>query len=144
VGIKEDLAAAKERVADRVKTPEIPVVVGGKTHVLVFFRAEPLEWSTVTLKHPPREGIALDRQNGYDIAGVSRAVSVSLGRFVEDGTEVELSAEEWADFWDVVPPATGRLIEANVWALHEHDDEQEVGAAKKGSTPRSSSRPKQS
>lgn len=146
MGIKEDLAAAKAHVADRVKTPAIPCVVNGVVHELVFYRAEPEQWSLVTSINPPRqyEGpdgephfVALDRRNGYNVAGVARAISATCGRVLQDGEEVELSTEEWADLWRLLPPSTARTVEANVWSLHEHDTEQEIARAKKASQRRS-------
>jgi len=144
VGIREDLAAAKEHVADRVKTPLIPVVVDGKLHEVVFYRADPLVWSRVTMMNPPRRELAVDLRNGYNISAVARGISESSGRIVDADAEVTLTAEEWADFWEVIPPSSARLIEANVWSLHEHDTEQEIERAKKASQPRPVSRKKSS
>lgn len=146
MGILDDIAAAKAHIADRVKTPPIPCVVNGTLYQLVFYRAEPSEWSLVTMQNPPRqvtgengeqEYVSVDRRNGYNVAAVARAISASCGRILDDGTEVEMTASEWADLWKLLPPSTARTVEANVWALHEHDTEQEIARAKKASQRRS-------
>lgn len=133
MGILDDLAVAKEQVADRVKTPPIECLVNGKVYNVVFYRAEPEEWTRVTAKHLPRKDILLDIRNGYDIAAVSRAISASCGRVLDGDAEVEMSEEQWADLWVVIPPSTARLLEANVWSLHEHDTEMQIAEAKKAS-----------
>ena len=142
MGFREDLAAAKEHVADRVKTPVVPAVINGKLYNVVFYRADSPVWSAATMNHPPRDGIALDFRNGYNLTAVTRTISASAGRIVEDGEEIQLTAEEWADFWEIAPPQTARLIEANVWHVHEYDAEQEIERAKKASSPRRASRKK--
>ena len=146
MGFKEDLAAAKAAVdsGDRVKTPEIPVVLNGTAYGVVFYRVSNLDWSAVTIKHPPRAGVDMDTRNGYDIAGVAREVSAEYGRLIVDGEEQELDAAEWADLWASVAPAAARTLEANVWFLHERDAELELERAKKGSARRRPSAKKSS
>lgn len=144
MGFKENLAAAKADVETQVKTPTIPVVVNGTAYDVVFYRVSTLDWSAVTIKHPPRPDIPMDAANGYDISGVAREISAEYGRLVEDGEEKQLAADEWVDLWEVVAPATGRLLEANVWFLHERDAELEIEAAKKALKPRPASRKKSS
>ena len=135
MGFKEDLAAAKASVdaGDRVKTDVIPVAVNSALYEFVFYRSDSADWARDTLKHPPRPGVAVDLRNGYDLSGVTREVAPSAGRLLEDGAEVVLSAEEWADLWAVVPGASARLIEANVWQLNENDPVQEIARLKKAS-----------
>ena len=144
MGFKEDLAAAKAHVADRVKTVPIPVVVNEKLHEVVFYRASTSDWAGATIKHPPRQNVGLDIKYGYNLTATTREVAPKYARILEAGAEVELSAEEWADFWEVMPPAAARTIEANVWHIHEHEAEQEIERAKKASQPRRSSRKKPS
>ena len=144
MGFKDDLAAAKEHVSDRVKTPPIPVVVNGTLHEVVFYRASTEDWARVVVTYLPRPGVTLDRKNGYDLSGVTRAVAPEYGRILDGDDEADLSAEEWTDLWEVMAPATARIIEANVWHLHEFDAEQEIERAKKASKPRPASRKKSS
>lgn len=144
MSFKDDLAAAKSHVADRVKTVAIPVVVNKKLHEVVFYRASTADWAETTVKHPPRLGVDLDLRNGYNLTAATRDIAPEYGRVVEGGVEVELSAEEWVDFWEVIAPASARTIEANVWHIHEYDAEQEIARAKKASQPRRSSRKKPS
>lgn len=133
----DDLAAAKEKVSDRVKTPEIECLINGSVHSVVFYRANQTDWSLATAQHPPRSGVTIDLRNGYNISEVARALSPRYGRVVDGESELELTAEQWADTWSVLPPVTARLIEANVWSLHEYDTEQEIARAKKASQRRS-------
>ena len=144
MGFKEDLAAAKAHVTDRVKTPPIPVVVEGNLHEIVFYRASSEAWSLAAIKHPPRPGVNLDLRNGYDLTGATREIAPTYGRVLDGDDELELSAEEWADLWAVMAPAAARTIEANVWHVHEHDAEQEIERAKKASRRRPVSRKKPS
>jgi hypothetical protein len=145
VGFRESLAAAKQHVAEeRIKTVPIPVVVDGEIHEVVFYRASTADWAAAAMKHPPRPGIALDQRNGYNLTAATREIAPEYGRILEDGTEVELTVEEWADFWEVMAPAASRTIEANVWHVHEFDAEQEILRAKKASRPRRNSRSKPS
>lgn len=139
MGYKEDIAAAKAAVGDKVKTPTIPVVLNGTAYDVVFYRVPNLEWSSVTIKHPPRPDIPMDMNNGYDIAGVAREISAEYGRLIVDGEETKLDAAEWVDVWEVIAPAAARHLEANVWFLHERDTELELERAKKASArPRGS------
>jgi hypothetical protein len=142
VGFRDDLATAKEHVADRVKTEVVPAVVNGTLYNVMFYRADSQVWAAATVKHPPRPDIDIDRRYGYNLSAVTREISESAGRVVEDGEEIELTAAEWSDFWEIVAPQTARLIEVNVWHVHEHDAEQEIARAKKASTPRPGSRKK--
>jgi hypothetical protein len=139
----DDLAVAKETVSDRVVTPHIPVVINKKMYTVLVIRASSKDWAEATLRHGPREGIQADARNGYNMTGVTREIAPEYGRVVEDdGTETQLTAEQWDDFWEAMPPAAARLIEANVWFLHERDTELEIVEAKKASAPRRSSRKK--
>lgn len=143
MSFKDDLAAAKTTVAEGApKSPVIEAVVNRTVHEVVFYRASSEEWSRATMKHLPRLDVALDRKNGYNLAGVSREISATCGRVLEGDVETEMSAEDWADFWAVIAPATAKNIEASVWHLHEYDAEQEIEAAKKGSKRRPASRKK--
>lgn len=143
MGFKDDLAAAKAAVAEGApKSPVIEAVINGVVHQVVFYRASQEDWSHATMKHLPRMDVALDRKNGYNLAGASREISAACGRVLEGDVETEMSAEDWADFWAVIAPATARNIEASVWHLHEFDAEQEIEAAKKGSKRRPVSRKK--
>ena len=146
MGFKEDLAAAKAAVdsGDRVKTPPIPIVLNGTAYEVVFYRVSNLDWSAVTIKHPPREGVDMDARNGYDIAGVAREMSAKYGRLVDGGVELEIDAAEWVDLWATITPAAARTLEANVWFLHERDAELELERAKKASKPRAVSKRKSS
>ena len=156
MSFKDDLVAAKAAVdaGDRVKTPPIPVVVSGTAYEVVFYRASTEDWSNATMKHPPRPGVNVDQQNGYNISRAAREISAKYGRLVVDGEEVELTVtpaskdqpavDEWADLWAVIAPAAARMLEANVWVLHEKDAERELEEAKKGSAPRRVSRKKPS
>ena len=140
MGFLEDLSAAKAAVdaGDRVKTAPIPVVVNGALHSVVFYRSESADWARDTLKHPPREGVGVDRRNGYDLSGVTLEVAPVSGRVVIDGEETVLGAEQWATLFEVIDGATRRLIDANVWQLNENDPMQQVERLKKASSPRRS------
>ena len=49
MSFKDDLAAAKSHVADRVKTVPIPVVVNEKLHEVVFYRASTADWAATAM-----------------------------------------------------------------------------------------------
>lgn len=146
MGFKEDLAAAKAKVSDgsAAKSPVIEAVLNETVYELVFHKATPVDWSHATMKHLPRPDVSLDLRNGYNLSGASREISAKYGRRIEDGAEVELPADDWVDLWEAIEPATARVIEANIWHLHEHDAEQEIQRAKKASKPRPASRKKPS
>lgn len=127
-----------------MKTELLPVVVNGSAYEIRFYRSGSEAWSQATAKHPPREGVALDFRNGYNLTAVTREIAPESGRLVDGGDEQSLTAEQWADLWAVMPPATARLIEANVWHMHEYDTEQEILRAKKASRPARGSRKKSS
>ncbi|SFR76114.1 hypothetical protein SAMN05428970_2017 [Agromyces sp. CF514] len=141
MSFKDDLAAAKAAVAP-AKSPVIEVAVHGKLHQVVFYRASSVDWSHAAMKHLPRMDVALDRKNGYDLAGVSREISAKYGRVLEGDVETQMPAEDWVDFWTVIAPASARDIEASVWHLHEFDAEREIEDAKKASKRRPVSRKK--
>lgn len=144
MGFKDDLAAAKEHVSERVVTPHIPVTINGTLYTVLFVRASTEDWAHATVKHRPRGDVELDLTNGYNMTGATREIAPKYGRIVEGDVESTLTVEEWADFWEVMPPKAARFMEANVWFLHERDADMEIEAAKKASKPRPASRKKPS
>jgi hypothetical protein len=135
MGFLEDLAAAKAAVegGDRVVTPPIEVTVNGQVYSLLFIRSASAAWSEACIKHPPRLDVELDKQWGYNLSAVSLEVAAESARVLDDGEEIRLSAEQWADLFDVMPGRNRRMIEATVWHLNEREPELEIARAKKAS-----------
>ncbi len=146
MGFKDDLAAAKASAEMSASTlsPSVQVAVNGVLYEVAFYRASTADWARTTMKNPPRVDVPLDLKNGYNLSAAARDHSVEYGRVVGGEEEVKLSAEEWADLWEVVSPTSARFIEATIWHMHEHDAEQEIERAKKASKPRPASRKKSS
>lgn len=135
MGFLEDLQAAKAAVdsGDRVVTPNIDVVVNGRVYTVLYIRSDSAAWAEACVKHPPRPDVALDLQWGYNLSAVPVEVAEKSARVLEDGEEKTLTAEQWADLFEIMPGRTRRTIEANVWQLNENDPQQEIERAKKAS-----------
>lgn len=116
-------------------TAIVPVEVRGKLREFQFTEMEGPDWAELTARHPVRLESPIDRQYGYNYAGVCKDAAKYSGRLLEDGEWVKVDPKTWDKMW---PTLSGhdvnRLYDA-VWALNEWNPSQRVERLKKESTP---------
>jgi len=98
------------------------------------------DWSVLTSKCPPRVGVPIDANYGYDYDAVCEAAAryrnpsgVAFGHRLEDGEPVEITDDEWADLFDVLPGSEIAKIRDAVWVLNEYEPTQRLNELVKAS-----------
>jgi hypothetical protein len=91
---------------------------------LVTFRFTALhgfEWAELTNRSIPRDGVKEDARHGWNVDEITKIVAVRTGaRVGPDGELIEVSAEEWAQVWETLPPFGLREIELRILVLNEY------------------------
>ncbi len=133
----DDLEAAE---AAARPSKDVLVLLAGNPHVLRFVQMDPMDWTTVTDRHPMRPGVLVDERYGYNLRAVTREAAPKCGFLVEDDRPQPLqSAESWASLFKSITGAEFARITDAIWSLNEYEPEQAVLAAKKAlsGTPKS-------
>ena len=141
MSFKDDLAAARAVVPD-TKTVDVSV---GKVLVTLKARAVPTTtWTEITAKHPPRVGVPLDMNYGYNWHAASDEAALQSVVRVEDGVDVPFerieatddteAMDEWADMLEVISAPDLTQIRNVVWDLNEFAPGLRTAALKKAST----------
>jgi len=98
------------------------------------------DWSVLTSKAPPRPGVPIDGNYGYNYDVVCEAAAryrnasgVAFGHRLEDGEPVEVAADEWDDLFDVLPGSEVAKIRDAVWVLNEYEPTQRLNELVKAS-----------
>ena len=147
MSFKDDLAAARAAVPD-TKTVDVSV---GTALVTLKVRAVPTTtWTEITAKHPPRVGVPLDMNYGYnwhassDEAALQSVVRVEDGKDVpfertdaveaSEGVEAVPAVDEWAELLEVISAPDLTAIRNVVWELNEYAPGLRTQALKKAST----------
>lgn len=132
MSVTERIAAAKAAAVP--KSDPVTVVIDGELADLVFYRADGIEWASTTAKHPPRKEVALDRHYSYNVHAVCYDIAPSTGRVVEDGEEVTLTSEQWADLFSVISGTEMADVISAVWGQNEFAPRARVAELKKART----------
>jgi hypothetical protein len=125
----DDLAAAKE--AAKPKSQAVPVIVNGTVYELVFYRADGDAWAQTVARHPARPEAVIDLKFGYNFNAVVEEIAPTTGRVIEDGAEIELPAEAWADVLHRISGHEMGQVTDAIWTLNEWEPAQEIAKAKK-------------
>ena len=132
MSVIERLAAAKAAAVS--KSEPLTVVVDGELVELIFYRADGVEWANTTARHPARDDVALDRHFAYNTLAVCMEVAPSTGRVLEDGEEVTLTAEQWADLFSLIAGTETSAVVSAIWTLNEWAPREQVAELKKART----------
>lgn len=139
------LKQAKQAKAEAGRASETveDVAVGDQLVTFRFWELPSLDWSTLSVKYPPRVDVALDRRYGYNVHAVSLAAAQVNGVRVDGDEEVPLevrpadpkkrkpAVNEWEDLFGILSGADiGRIVEA-IWKLNEFLPEQRAVELKK-------------
>ena len=141
MSFKDDLAAARAAVPD-TKTVDVSV---GKALVTLKVRAVPTTtWTEITAQHPPRVGVPLDMNYGYNWHASSDEAALQSVVRVEDGKDVPFerteatddteAVDEWAELLEVISAPDLTAIRNVVWELNEYAPGLRTQALKKAST----------
>lgn len=133
----EDLLAEADAQMEAVEPITVPVKLGEQTVGVRFLPMDGPGWRALTVRHPPREDVTVDRNHGYNIESVVGAypdVALIIGDEVDDmrRTQDDGSVKSlWPETWKRLT-ATGRDdVAAEMWAAHELVPERLVGQAGK-------------
>lgn len=133
--LKAQLAAEKE-------TAEVPFALNANPYVLKFTALDPWEWAEAGDHFPPRPGVALDRNFGYNMRDLVRSVAPRIGQLLRDGVPVEV--DDWDALFKALSPAAVQRTCSAVFALHESETlNAVVSRAKKLRKPDAESSPQQ-
>lgn len=129
--LRERLAAIEADAAESLLT-------------LRFRRLPGNEWAALTLHHPPRPEVAVDRQWGYNIDSLCGAAAAhhsddgtAYGFRVEtddDGneTEIPMDVATWADLFSVLSGSDVEDVRDAIWAINEHEPANRLDGLVKG------------
>lgn len=123
---KSPLVVLQEQI-DAVKAEYVNTLVD-----LKFSRMEGTGWNDLTIVNPPREDSLPDKLIfGYNIHAVTRAAAVVSGVLVEDdGSERELTQEQWDDLFVLLSGKDSEKIGNAIYALNEGESERAVELGK--------------
>lgn len=123
---KSPLALLQEEI-ETVKAEYVNTLVD-----LKFSRMEGTGWNDLTIVNPPREDSLPDKLIfGYNIHAVTRAAAVVSGVLVEDdGSERELTQQQWDDLFVLLSGKDNEKIANAIYALNEGESERAVELGK--------------
>lgn len=128
----------EEQVNKPTETADEEVIVGNTLTKFRFYQWAGYQWAEESDRHPVRPGVLLDLRYGYNLRSLGLACAKQTGRRVDsDGTEHELTPEQWDTLWRNLPGASVLTLCDAVWALNEHNPREAVDAARKASRARS-------
>lgn len=133
--LKAQLEAEKETV-------EVPFTLNANPYVLKFTALDPWEWAEAGDHFPPRPGVALDRNFGYNMRDLVRSVAPRTGQLLRDGEPY--AVEDWDALFKALSPAAVQRVCSAVFALHESETlNAVVSRAKKARAGTAQSSPQQ-
>lgn len=116
---------------------------------LRFYRIPGHAWSELSLHHPVRADVPVDRHYGYNISTLSLAAAAyvdqdtdtAYGFRVEDDEEHRLTLEQWARLFAVLSGSEVTDVQNAVWSLNEAEPAsrldalvKDFGAARRSAT----------
>ncbi|TLF33230.1 hypothetical protein [Microbacterium sp. 5K110] len=116
---------------------------------LRFYRIPGHAWSELSLHHPVRADVPVDRHYGYNISTLSLAAAAyvdqdtdtAYGYRVEDDEEHRLTLEQWARLFAVLSGSEVTDVQNAVWSLNEAEPAsrldalvKDFGAARRSAT----------
>ncbi|ONI65626.1 hypothetical protein CSIV_04930 [Microbacterium sp. CSI-V] len=154
--------AAEAATDQRLASGENPKVTELKTQIedlrerameslvtLRFYRIPGHAWSELSLHHPVRADVPVDRHYGYNISTLSLAAAAyvdqdtdtAYGFRIEDDEEHRLTLEQWARLFAVLSGSEVTDVQNAVWSLNEAEPAsrldalvKDFGAARRSAT----------
>jgi hypothetical protein len=128
VALREEVQDLQDRAIDSLVT-------------LRFYRIPGHAWSELSLHHPVRADVPVDRHYGYNISTLSLAAAAfvdtetdtAFGFRVDGDEELRLTAEQWTRLFSVLSGSEVTDVQNAVWALNEADPAGRIDALVKGS-----------
>jgi len=119
--------------AKEVAVEQLEVVVAGEVVTLEFTEVPTSVWSRITVKHPPRADVPIDRTFQYNYHAASEESLVEYATRVEGDERVKMSAEQWAALLGVLSSWDRSRLFDVVWGMNEWEPYQRTQDAKKAS-----------
>lgn len=141
-----DIAAlvAKARESfDSVKPVDQPVLVGDEVVTARFWPIAGTAWRNLTAEHPPRPGVVMDQNLGYNLDAVTR--NYPHVYLVQGDDVVKVSdplpkkrpgdpeRRPWFEVVDVLSAPDLKNLASAVWGLNEYDPAKRLAQAGKAS-----------
>ncbi|ANJ26821.1 hypothetical protein [Agromyces aureus] len=116
--LQAKLDAALEEAADQLVT-------------LRFKELDSMAWADLKSRAPVRLGVDIDEQFGFNVDLVAVLASPICGFRVEDGTEHELTEEQWRDVFATISGYETTLVGDAIFDLNVATPARRLAAAKK-------------
>ena len=149
------LVAKARQQFEEAKPAEQGILLGGEVVVARIWPLEGADWRALKAKHPPRikdgEMLASDAAYGFNLDGV--VASYPRLVLIQDGAEVPIEAEQWAEVCTVLSGPDLDALAMLVWGKNEYEPQQRLLAAgkalsgeraKKPASPENSASPSES
>ena len=137
MGFKEDIIAARQKPR---RHADLNIDINGTRYKFRFRQMDGVAYSEETLRHPPDMEIGFDREYGYNLNSLTRAVAPLCGVRVEGDEEIPLQVDplgqedrvdEWADLFAIADGGAVQSIASTIFQLNEFATSKAVRAAKK-------------
>lgn len=109
------VAKAKARVVE-AETVTQPVILEGEKVGVRVTSLDPSEWRLYTLQHPPREGVRLDTNAGFDVDAAAREFK---GVQLVSGDETVDLGDEWPAIYEKLARQDKQNLAYAVWMIHD-------------------------
>lgn len=137
----EQIAKAKAAKETARASETVEVEVNNAMLSLRFTEMDGPDWSALTIKYPPRDGVVIDQNFGYNVHAVCKDAASLSGVIVEGDEEIHLNVDpdakppvdEWADLFAVISGHDFTAITNTIWSINEWAAHTRLEQAKKGS-----------
>jgi len=126
--LDEDIAAPYEK-----PSVDVEVEIRGKLREFRFTEMEGPDWAELTARHPVRLESPVDRQYGYNFAGVCKDAAKFSGRLHEGDEWVKVDPKTWDKLWPALSGHDVNVLYNAIWSLNEWEPSQRVERLKKES-----------
>jgi len=127
--------------AKETETEQLVVALAGEPVTLEFAEVPSSTWTSITVKHPPRVDVVIDRTFNYNYHAASMESLPEYAARVEGDDRVKMSAEQWANLVDALSPWDRSKLYDAVWGMNEWRPYERTQEAKKASA-RASKKPR--
>lgn len=117
--LKEEIAAAKAAI-DNAEPTELDVELLGKLKRVAIKPVLGGVWDALTVAHPPRPNVTMDKNAGYDTD--SLPADYPVDKITVDG---EIPAEEdWRELFHTLSSPNRNNIAMVLWGINRYEQEQ--------------------
>ena len=136
--LKALVAKAKAAVVE-TETVTQPVILEGEPVGVKLTALEQDAWRLHTLQHPPREGVRLDGNAGFDVDAAVRAFG---GVQLVSGDDVLDLGDDWPEVYGKLARQDRQNLAYALWMIHDSAYMEAVKTAGKVSTGARKKRPR--